>query len=100
MNMRVVTCVEPGRLVREERPTPVRGADDVLVRVRSVGVCGTDLHIFKGVQPFLSYPRVMGHEIAGEVVEAPPGSTLAAGDPVCIMPYLSCGTCIACRKQR
>jgi threonine dehydrogenase-like Zn-dependent dehydrogenase len=49
----------------------------VLIRVRRVGVCGTDMHIYRGTQPFLAYPRVMGHELAGEVVEAPEDSDLA-----------------------
>ena len=67
------------------------------MRIRRVGVCGTDLHIFTGDQPYLSYPRVMGHELAGEIVEAPEGSRLATGEIVSIVPYLSCGTCQACR---
>ena len=58
---------------------------EVLVRIKRVGVCGTDLHIFSGNQPYLSYPRVMGHELSGIVEEAPAGSTLAPGDPVYIV---------------
>jgi 2-desacetyl-2-hydroxyethyl bacteriochlorophyllide A dehydrogenase len=84
-------------LQAEDRPEPVRGEADVLVRVRRVGVCGTDLHIFTGDQPYLEYPRVMGHELSGVVAEAPAGSRLRTGDPVFVMPYLSCGTCVACR---
>jgi threonine dehydrogenase-like Zn-dependent dehydrogenase len=72
----------------------------VLLRVKRVGVCGTDLHIFAGRQPYLSYPRVMGHELAGIVADAPRGSRLAAGDAVYVMPYLSCGRCVACRVGR
>jgi 2-desacetyl-2-hydroxyethyl bacteriochlorophyllide A dehydrogenase len=79
---------------------PEPGPGEVLVRVRRVGICGTDMHIFRGVQPYLSYPRVMGHEFSGEVVSSPAGSTLAAGEPVYIVPYISCGQCSACRKQR
>jgi 2-desacetyl-2-hydroxyethyl bacteriochlorophyllide A dehydrogenase len=56
------------------------------------------MHIVRGVQPFLTYPRVMGHELAGEVVEAPPGSAFRKDDPVYVMPYFSCGRCAACRK--
>lgn len=100
MSMDVVVCAEPGRLVIERRPVPTPGPGEVLLRVRRVGVCGTDMHIFRGTQPYLSYPRVMGHELAGEVVEAPESSGLEAGDPVYVMPYLSCGTCAACRKGR
>ena len=95
--MLTVVCQSPGVLRAEDRPEPVRGDADVLVRVKRVGVCGTDLHIFTGDQPYLEYPRVMGHELSGVVAEAPAGSALRAGDPVFVMPYLSCGKCVACR---
>jgi 2-desacetyl-2-hydroxyethyl bacteriochlorophyllide A dehydrogenase len=81
-------------------PIPERAADEVLLRVKRVGVCGTDLHIFTGNQPFLNYPRVMGHEISGVVEAAPTGSALAPGDTVYVMPYLSCGHCVACRAGK
>lgn len=96
--MLTIVCDAPGRLRAEHRATPVRAADEVMVRLRRVGVCGTDLHIFTGDQPYLSYPRVMGHELSGTVEEAPAGSGLSAGDVVSILPYLSCGRCSACRK--
>ena len=98
--MRAVVCEQPGLLRLQERPRPERAPDEVLVRIRRVGVCGTDLHIFGGNQPFLSYPRVMGHELAGTVEAAPAGSALAAGDAVFIMPYMSCGHCNACRAGK
>ena len=95
--MKALVCDEPGRLTLAERPDPARGEGEVLVRIRHVGICGTDFHIFGGKHPFLDYPRVMGHELSGTVQEAPPGSALKPGDPVYIVPYLSCGTCQACR---
>jgi len=95
-----VVCSEPGKLLTEDRPIPVRGPDEVLIRVRRVGVCGTDYHIFRGKQPYLSYPRLIGHEFSGEVVEAPSHSQLGPGDRVAVMPYLSCGVCVACRKGK
>lgn len=98
--MRAVVCEQPGLLRLQERPRPERAPDEVLVRIRRVGVCGTDLHIFGGNQPFLSYPRVMGHELAGTVEAAPDGSALAPGDEVFIMPYMSCGHCNACRAGK
>lgn len=98
--MLTVVCAEPGRLEVQQRARPARGPGEVLLRVRRVGVCGTDLHIYTGNQPYLSYPRVMGHELSGVVVEAEPGSGLAAGDPVYVMPYLSCGRCVACRQGK
>ena len=98
--MDALVCDSPGRLEMVRRPIPARGDDEVLIRVRRVGVCGTDMHIFRGTQPYLSYPRVMGHEVAGEIAEASSGSRFKPGDPVFVMPYLSCGHCSACRKSR
>ena len=79
---------------------PVPAPGEVLLRVRRIGLCGTDMHIFRGTQPFLQYPRVMGHELSGEIVSAPEDSGLAPGDQVYIMPYLSCGRCVACRQGK
>jgi 2-desacetyl-2-hydroxyethyl bacteriochlorophyllide A dehydrogenase len=98
--MLTVICETPGTLRAEDRPMPQRGADEVLLRVKRVGVCGTDLHIFTGDQPYLNYPRVMGHELSGIVEQAPADSRLARGDAVYVMPYLSCGQCVACRQGR
>ena len=96
--MKALVCDEPGRLTLVSRPDPVRNEGEVLVRIRHVGICGTDFHIFGGKHPFLEYPRVMGHELSGTVEEAPAGSTLQRGDPVYVVPYLSCGSCQACRR--
>jgi 2-desacetyl-2-hydroxyethyl bacteriochlorophyllide A dehydrogenase len=98
--MKAVICEEPNRLGVIDRPAPVAASGEVLVRIRSIGLCGTDYHIFAGRHPFLAYPRVMGHELAGEVEQAPPGSPLRPGQIVAINPYLACGTCIACRKGK
>jgi 2-desacetyl-2-hydroxyethyl bacteriochlorophyllide A dehydrogenase len=96
--MKALVCIEPGRLALEDRTDPVRAEGEVKVRIRHVGICGTDFHIFGGKHPFLEYPRVMGHELSGTVEEAPSGSSLKSGQPVYIVPYLSCGTCQACRR--
>jgi 2-desacetyl-2-hydroxyethyl bacteriochlorophyllide A dehydrogenase len=70
----------------------------VLLRVHRVGVCGTDVHAFHGRQPFFNYPRVMGHELGAEVVEAPANDRgIAAGDHCTVEPYLNCGKCAPCR---
>lgn len=98
--MRVVECVAPGKLRFTSRPAPEPAPGEVLVRIRRVGVCGTDYHIFKGDQPFVSYPRVMGHELAGEVISAPPESSMRPGEAVCIVPYVACRTCVACRRGK
>ena len=95
-----LVCDRPGELALLRRPAPVRGGGEVFVRPRRVGICGTDYHIFEGKHPFLQYPRVMGHELAVEVVEAPDQSTLRAGDLCIVNPYVSCGDCIACRNDK
>ncbi|AJY11526.1 zinc-binding alcohol dehydrogenase family protein [Burkholderia dolosa] len=95
-----VICESPGVLRVQHRDVPVRGRGEVLLRVRRVGICGTDLHIFTGNQPYLEYPRVMGHELSAVVAEADPDSGLQPGDAVYVMPYLSCGQCVACRQGK
>lgn len=98
--MLTVVCETPGLLKAEDRPIPVPAEGEVLLRVKRVGICGTDLHIFAGRQPYLNYPRVMGHELSGIVAQAPGSSRLAEGDVAYVMPYLSCGGCVACRIGR
>ncbi|MDC7684604.1 zinc-binding alcohol dehydrogenase family protein [Asticcacaulis sp. BYS171W] len=98
--MKAVICEKPYALEITERPLPVRASGDVMIRIDRIGLCGTDYHIFAGNQPFLAYPRVMGHELSGHVAEADADSPLTVGARVTINPYLPCGTCIACRKAR
>ena len=70
------------------------------MRIRRVGVCGTDMHILAGKHPFLQYPRVMGHELSGEIADANGSGRLRDGEAVYVNPYLSCGKCHACRRGR
>jgi 2-desacetyl-2-hydroxyethyl bacteriochlorophyllide A dehydrogenase len=99
-DMDVLVCERPGELTFTRRPKPARTDGEVLVRPVRIGICGTDYHIYEGNQPFLSYPRIMGHELAVEVVEAEPASGLSAGQLCVVNPYVSCGTCIACRQGK
>ena len=98
--MKTIICARPHELAGQERPVPERRPGEVLLRIRRVGVCGTDYHIFQGNQPYLAYPRVMGHELAGTIEAADPGSPLSLGQTATVLPYLSCGTCIACRRGK
>ncbi len=96
--MRQITLQQPGTFVSADVPPPRARPGEALVRVRRVGVCGTDLHAFAGRQPFFSYPRVLGHELGVEVLEMPPGEHgIRPGDRCAVEPYLSCGRCHACR---
>lgn len=99
--MKTIVCEQPDRLVLKDTPPPVAGPGQALVRIRRIGICGTDLHAYKGRQPFFTYPRVLGHELAGEIAEIGPNDEgLSAGDPVIVVPYRYCGDCIACRSGR
>ncbi|NBO21149.1 MAG: dehydrogenase [Rhodobacteraceae bacterium] len=93
------TCLAPGRFQLMPAPLPQTAPDGwVLVDITAAGLCGTDYHIFEGKHPFLTYPRVIGHELAGRVAVA--SGVWAAGVPVVINPYLSCGTCRACARGK
>jgi threonine dehydrogenase-like Zn-dependent dehydrogenase len=71
---------------------------EALLRVKMVGLCGTDLNTFRGRNAMVEFPRVPGHEVAAEVVEN--GGEFAAGTLVTVMPYTSCGGCASCRRGR
>jgi len=98
--MQAVVCREPGKMAFEDRPEPVRSEGEVMVGVRRIGICGTDFHIYEGKHPYLQYPRIVGHEFSGLVLEAPQGSALKAGQTVVVNPYVACGSCIACRNGK
>ena len=95
--MQAVVCRSPHDMGVEMRPKAAPAGGDALLRILRAGICGTDYHIYSGQQPFLNYPRVIGHELAGEIVSAPPGSGWAVGQLAVVNPYLSCGSCHACR---
>ncbi|NHN33943.1 zinc-binding alcohol dehydrogenase family protein [Paenibacillus agricola] len=99
--MKTIICEQPLQFVMTETEQPVPAKGEALVRIRRVGICGTDLHAYTGKQPYFVYPRILGHELAGEVAGLGPGTTgLSLGDVVTVMPYMECGHCIACRKGK
>ena len=83
-----------------QKEEPKRLANEALLEIKKVGICGTDLHAYAGNQAFFNYPRILGHELAAEIVEIDPHPDLKAGDKVVVMPYVSCGACIACRNGK
>ena len=100
--MQTIILEKPGQfqLAETEPPTELLPGQ-ALVRVRRVGICGTDIHAFKGDQPFFSYPRILGHELGVEVVALDSKvATLKVGDLCAVEPYLNCRVCIACRRGR
>lgn len=97
--MRAAVVVGPGRLEVQQVPAPTTVPDDsVRVKVREVGICGTDVKIVDGLVP-ISHPRILGHEAVGEVVEVGAAADAAVGDRVLMMPEVHCGVCVRCRAD-
>lgn len=97
--MKSVCIIEPGRMALREDPLPeLLAPDDVILKIKCVGVCGSDLHAFRGENPFMEYPKVFGHEFVGEVWKLGPAvGHLAVGDHAVAEPITYCGHCYACR---
>lgn len=83
-------------------PEPeIKELDDVKVKIKRVGICGSDMHIYHGTNPLATYPRIVGHEVAGEIIEIGSDVTkVAVGDHVVIEPIRYCGECYACKSGR
>ncbi len=98
--MKVGIVETPGVLKIDERAEPqIQNKHDVLVKVKRVGICGSDIHIYHGKNPFAVYPRVWGHEFVGEVAAVGSGvKSLKKGAHVVVEPILACGSCYACRQ--
>lgn len=88
---------QPGHIVYQDVPQPTAGPGQIKVKMKRIGVCGSDIHVWHGKHPYTSYPVVQGHEVSAEVVEADPGvDGFAAGDRVTIQPQVVCGKCYPC----
>ena len=100
--MKTIILEQPEHFITTETDQPNEPDPGMaLVSVQKIGICGTDLHAFKGRQPFFSYPRILGHELGVEVLTVGDNVTrVKAGDLCTVEPYLNCGTCIACRQNR
>jgi 2-desacetyl-2-hydroxyethyl bacteriochlorophyllide A dehydrogenase len=95
---RAAVLVGPGEIEIRRRPTPEPSALEALIRVSAMGVCGTDVDIYRGDTP-VARGRVLGHEGAGLVVGAPAGTGFEAGAPVVVDPTIACGECALCRED-
>ncbi|HHB1428183.1 TPA: zinc-binding alcohol dehydrogenase family protein [Serratia odorifera] len=99
--MNTLICQQPTQLVYQQRPIPTPAADEAVIKMITVGICGTDIHAWSGHQPYFSYPRVLGHEICGDIVSVGSQvSGLLVGQRMAVIPYLSCGQCGACHSGR
>jgi alcohol dehydrogenase len=98
--MKAIQFTQPGAIELIDAPEPPPpGPGDVVVRVRRVGVCGTDYAGYLGKMAFFSYPRIPGHELGVEVLAVGAGVTnVKVGDRCCVEPYINCQQCYACRR--
>lgn len=99
--MRVLVCTRPHALELREVPEPRCAPGEAMIRVRRVGICGTDIHAYGGNQPYFDYPRVLGHELSGDIVATGDGvDSGLIGQSAYVIPYLHCGECRACRQGK
>ncbi|MDY6821362.1 MAG: alcohol dehydrogenase catalytic domain-containing protein [Deferribacterota bacterium] len=99
--MKAVCINAPEHIVLKDIEKPDITKNNILIRVKAVGICGSDIAAFAGKNPLVTYPRVIGHEIAGEVIKVPGDiNSFAIGDRVVIEPYIYCGACYPCSLER
>lgn len=98
--MKTLICSTPGELVYKDSESPELTADHTIIKIKKIGICGTDLHAFEGKQPFFKYPRILGHELAGEIVACDGAPGFSVGEAVTFIPYFNCGKCVACRHNK
>ena len=98
--MNTLVCVTPGEFEYREAGKPGLIPGHTIIKIKRIGICGTDLHAFEGTQPFFNYPRILGHELAGEIVETDGAPGFSVGESVTFIPYFNCGKCVACRNGK
>lgn len=100
--MKAIQVIKPGELkiIDKEKPRIIK-ENEVLIKVKATGICGSDMHIYHGTSPVATYPRVIGHEFVGEVIETGKNaSVVKIGDKVIVEPIIYCGKCYACKTGR
>ncbi len=97
--MKTLICTQPRQFDYANIDAPLAKDGYTLLQIKRIGICGTDLHAFEGTQPYFSYPRILGHELAAEIVDTK-AEGFTIGEHVTFIPYFNCGHCIACRNSR
>ena len=98
--MEALICTEPGSFEYKNIEAPVLKPGHAIIKIRRIGICGTDLHAYTGTQPYFTYPRILGHELAADLIEADGVNGFVPGEALTVMPYFNCGKCIACRNGK
>ena len=97
--MQTLICSSPRHFQYSDTAIPVASKGETLLKIKRIGICGTDLHAYEGTQPFFNYPRILGHELSAEIVTTD-AVGFAVGESVTFIPYFNCGKCIACRMNK
>ena len=97
--MKALTCTKPGLLEYIHFDAPKKKPGFSILQIKRIGICGTDLHAYKGTQPYFNYPRILGHELSAVITETG-NKDFVTGEVVTIIPYFNCGHCIACRNNK
>jgi 2-desacetyl-2-hydroxyethyl bacteriochlorophyllide A dehydrogenase len=98
--MKSLVCTTPGLLEYKETKEPDLKPGYAIIKIKRIGICGTDLHAYEGTQPYFNYPRILGHELSGDLIALSPSNGFVKGEVVTLIPYFYCGKCIACRSGR
>jgi 2-desacetyl-2-hydroxyethyl bacteriochlorophyllide A dehydrogenase len=100
--MKAVVVHEPGKVTLADIPEPSSSSGETLLQIRMIGLCGTDLNTFRGKNPLVTFPRVLGHEVAATILRAGSGlaNDLREGSAVTLAPYTACGQCASCLRGR
>ncbi|MCY7421760.1 MAG: zinc-binding alcohol dehydrogenase family protein [Chitinophagaceae bacterium] len=98
--MKTLVCTTPGHLEYAAGVMPLNQKGKAIIKIKRIGICGTDLHAFEGTQPYFDYPRILGHELSGELIYMDDAVGFSVGEAVTFIPYFNCGTCVACRNGK
>jgi 2-desacetyl-2-hydroxyethyl bacteriochlorophyllide A dehydrogenase len=98
--MKSLICKQPYQFEYASVDTPELKPGHAIVKIKRIGICGTDLHAYEGTQPYFNYPRILGHELSGDVIDFDKTRDVVPGDRVTLIPYFNCGACIACRNNK
>lgn len=98
--MKTLVCQKPGEFVYQPADKPLEKEGHAILKIKRIGICGTDLHAFEGTQPYFSYPRILGHELSATIEQIGLESDFEIGEAVTFIPYYHCGKCVACKAGK
>jgi 2-desacetyl-2-hydroxyethyl bacteriochlorophyllide A dehydrogenase len=98
--MDAFVCTRPGQIELKDMALPLVREGHAILKIRRIGICGTDIHALLGSQPYFEYPRILGHELAADFIEADGQTDFVPGEALTIIPYFNCGQCLPCLTGR